>query len=443
MASQQRSRKAGASGLKVIRDAVHGDIEVSTRLELPLIDTPEFQRLRGIKQLGTAHLVYPCALHTRFEHSLGTAHLARRLLGLLAARGLAIDPQEADAVVVAALLHDITHIPYGHTFEDERKLFPRHDNPGRTRSFLRAGQLGERLRALGLAGVVEELLTGAGDQPWRVELTAAPIGADLLDYLKRDAYFCGLRLAYDERLFRYFDVADGRLVLRLAAGGRVRQDLLSEVVHLLRTRYTLTERVFFHHTKVVSGAMISKAVEHAVDRGLEVEQLFPLRDAELPGFLRAAFPDARQGHALLEQVAARRLYKRCYRLGRRIGAEAQRALVTRFHADRASRAAEEATLAEAAGLAAEDVIIYCPGLGMGQKDAAIPVLLDDGPPRLLSDLQLPEIETILDKHRSLWCFDVFLHPDRLDRRDALSAACAERFGLPNQRRALDGHSFAG
>src|SRR6185369_7432267 len=105
---------------KLIRDAVHGDIEM-TPVEVELIDTQEFQRLRGIKQLGTAYLVFPSAMHTRFEHSLGTSWMAHRMI--LAIRRTQAMPDEKELIIrVAALLHDITHIPFGHTLEDERRV---------------------------------------------------------------------------------------------------------------------------------------------------------------------------------------------------------------------------------------------------------------------------------------------------------------------------------
>src|SRR5438477_2980921 len=105
---------------KLIRDAVHGDIEMES-LEVELMDTPEFQRLRGIKQLGTAYLVFPSAVHTRFEHSLGASWMARRMLDAVrrAADGSADDENR---IRVSALLHDLTHIPFGHTLEDERRV---------------------------------------------------------------------------------------------------------------------------------------------------------------------------------------------------------------------------------------------------------------------------------------------------------------------------------
>src|ERR1700757_5480901 len=92
---------------KLIRDAVHGDIEMGS-LEIELMDTPEFQRLRGIKQLGTAYLVFPSAVHTRFEHSLGTSWMAHRIIQAVQ-RTHDVSADEKQLIRIAALLHDITH----------------------------------------------------------------------------------------------------------------------------------------------------------------------------------------------------------------------------------------------------------------------------------------------------------------------------------------------
>src|SRR5438093_1329557 len=102
---------------KLIRDAVHGDIELGA-LEIELMDTPEFQRLRGIKQLGTAYLVFPSAVHTRFEHSLGTSWMAYRVLQAVR-RSEAISQDAERLMRLSAPLHDVPHIPSGHTLELE------------------------------------------------------------------------------------------------------------------------------------------------------------------------------------------------------------------------------------------------------------------------------------------------------------------------------------
>src|SRR5215510_4821465 len=117
----------------VIRDPVHGDVYL-THEEIAILDTPEMQRLRGVKQLGTAYLVFPGAVHTRFDHSIGTLHMAGRIVEAVN-RSLELDPkacvgvseEEARVIRIAALVHDVTHIPFGHSIEDQDGIFGRHD----------------------------------------------------------------------------------------------------------------------------------------------------------------------------------------------------------------------------------------------------------------------------------------------------------------------------
>src|SRR6185295_18134304 len=145
---------------KLVRDAVHGDIELGA-LEIELIDTPEFQRLRGIRQLGTAYLVFPSAVHTRFEHSLGTSWMAHKILDSIR-RSQTITEDDEIPIRVAALLHDITHIPFGHTLEDERRVLPRHDkDEERVDHFLRQSMVGRILKREGIQDLVIAMIRGA------------------------------------------------------------------------------------------------------------------------------------------------------------------------------------------------------------------------------------------------------------------------------------------
>ena len=146
---------------------------------------------------------------------------------------------------------------------------------------------------------------------WAREIVSGTIDADLLDYLRRDSVFSGLAHDYDDRILRAFALHDDSLVLRLVKRGMDRPDTRSEIVGVLRLRYFLTERVYYHHTKVVAGAMISKAVELAHDQGLlREDDLLELNDWTLLDRLaRCAQPEAA---ALARQVVNRNLLKRGY-----------------------------------------------------------------------------------------------------------------------------------
>jgi len=411
----------------VIRDAVWGDVELDGVLT-DVLGSRELQRQRGVRQLGTAHLVYPSANHTRFEHQLGTCHVAGRILGALAERGHACGPQEAAVIRAAALVHDVGHVPFGHTFEDERRIFPRHDGPERMRWFLGSeSELGQRLAAHGLADGVRAALLGEGPPSLARDVVGGTICADLLDYLARDARATGIRREYDERVFRYFSVREGRLVLCLSKRGLRRADAFSEVIHLLRLRYTLSERVYFHHAKVASGALISKLVERACSLGLELRDLFPLGDDGLLDLLERDYaPQDPVVARLLAAYRRRQLPKRAYVLTRAVGPEQQAELVRRFHHDRGAREQVEAELERELGLEAGAVILYCPAADMALKEADILVELDGV--HSLKTLGVREVDALCEQHRDLWRFTVLLEGRHSEQAPRLAAACAARFG---------------
>jgi HD superfamily phosphohydrolase len=406
---------------KLIRDAVHGDIEMSG-LEVELMDTPEFQRLRGIKQLGTAYLVFPSAVHTRFEHSLGTSWMAHRILQSVR-RNYSIAEDDIRLIQVASLLHDITHIPFGHTLEDERRVLPRHDkDEERVDYFLRASAVGRILKREGLQEAVIETLTR--DDNYRSDIVGGAISADLLDYLRRDTYFCGLSQYYDARLFESFIIEDNRLVMNLEKNGMLRHDALSELINLLRIRYTLSERVYFHHTKVSSGAMISKAVELALREGLSPQELRTLKDETLIWMLRELYTRNTTVAHLLNRLEARQLYRACFVLTTDIGEKRRLEIVSRFHHDLEAREAAETSIARASGIQPHEIIIYCPSFGMSLSEAEVPVRLERGAIRPLSGSNNEEIRILKEKHKELWKFYVLVDRDVWDRRDRVKNAAA-------------------
>ncbi len=417
----------------LIRDPIHGDIAL-TRLEAAVLDCPAVQRLRGIKQLGTAYLVYPGAVHTRFDHSLGASAMAHRIVAALRREGVEVGRELEDLVGAGALLHDVTHVPFGHTMEDERRLFPRHDKGSRLAKLL-DGPLGRALARLGVREAIADLLGAAPAAlpQWARDVIASTIDADLLDYLRRDSYFAGLAHDYDDRVFHYFTVADGHLALQMSKHGMDRPDARSEVIQLLRMRYFLTERVYYHHTKVVAGAMISKAVELALDHGVLAESdLLELNDWTLLDRLQRSGVPAIA--ALSARLQRRDLLKRGYVVSaHRVAAEQRAALVRRYHESRPDRAGAEAQLAAALGRPVGDVIIYCPALTV-MKEASARVATSRGVRRLndRGDPSFAEISALEERYANLWRLYVFVPAEAAERA---AAVAAELFGYPSEYRA--------
>src|SRR6185503_16996643 len=286
----------------VLRDPVHGDIYL-THEELAVLDTPEMQRLRGVKQLGTAFLVYPGAVHTRFDHSIGVLHMTQKMIEAINRNfelqprdTLGISEREGRILRLAALVHDVTHIPFGHHIEDQAGMFRRHDSGARFRRMLGPErELGRLLERLGVRREVLSTLLAAKSRepekgeppaseprereqmvvpPYWSQILADTICSDILDYLQRDAYFTGLRLGVDPRVAAYFkiDRASGNLYLDLAKRELLREDILSEAIRLLEARYYFSERVYYHHAKVAAGALVARAVELAVAHDLVREE---------------------------------------------------------------------------------------------------------------------------------------------------------------------------
>jgi hypothetical protein len=250
------------------------------------------------------------------------------------------------------------------------------------------------------------------------DIVAGAVGADLLDYLQRDALFCGLALRYDERLFQLFTVVDGRLVVKLHKGGTLRRDALSELIHLLQMRYSLTERVYYHHTKCAAGAMVSRALELAIERnGFRPEALYPLRDDTLLHDLWTLCANEPEILQIIGALLDRQLYRRIYMttlagFGRPGLSTAERdELATAYHYSPDSRRLAERRIADGLRLSESQVIIYCPSPTMALKEADMPVEIAPGVVRTLGDLGHPDVEGLKQKHAGLWRFYVFLKRD--------------------------------
>lgn len=444
----------------VVRDPVHGDIHLS-REELQLLDTPEMQRLRGVRQLGTAYLVYPGAQHTRFEHSLGTMHLTQCMIeainrnrAMAPLDQLGIPEEETRVLRAAALVHDITHIPFGHNIEDQSGILARHDSAARFARTLGPetgvgrvlDQMGIRLEVLATLLSPEDLARqreprGGGQlglpdpgrpsgelaQPelpplptvpayWR-EILSDTICADILDYLERDAYFTGLNLRYDRRVLELFKVdrASGHLFVDVAKRGLLREDVLSELVRVLDARYFFSERVYYHHAKISAGAMVARVVETALlHGGLDPAALFDQTDESLWPLLAAhepPYPEAAARYRdLIARFRSRRLLKRACVYPYYANREVQSALVERFFApgQQAERARIEAAVqAELAaqGIDPPQIVLYCPARKMQLKEAQTHVRFPGaGQVRPLAEFaeQVPRLADLERSYRGLW-----------------------------------------
>jgi HD superfamily phosphohydrolase len=289
--------------MKVIRDPLWNNIRVDP-LALRLIDTTAFQRLRYVRQLGLAFLVYPGASHSRFEHALGTYHLARRALLLLDERdGLRDVPESSQTEVsIAALLHDIGHYPFSHALEEIGAL--NHEEVAQP--LICSGEVGAILRAeLGdeAPGHIVDLIRGKSDQPLQ-GLISGSLDLDKIEYLRRDALMCGVP---------YGDIDADRLLNSLVlmqgenmSGIGIQEKGLSAVESLLFAKYQMYRNVYWHHAVRSATAMYKRLVSDALDAGsLTANELASFTDEGLLFGL-----EARGGHPLLRALRDRRLYKR-------------------------------------------------------------------------------------------------------------------------------------
>lgn len=265
---------------------------------------------------------------------------------------------------------------------------------------------------------------------WASDIVSGTIDADLLDYLRRDSFFTGLSHNYDDRILRSFTVHGDRLALRLSKHGMDRPDARSEIIGVLRLRYFLTERVYYHHTKVVAGALISKAVEQALEHGLLEEADF-LRFNDWTLLDRLESCGIAGISALAQRIAQRNLLKRAYVVsGRSVSLPQRQDWVTRYHLARTQRAQAEMELATTLNLPFSEVVVYCPALSM-MKEADVAVETNRG----LAHLNAPghpsfaEIDALQERYSELWRFYVFV-PEHATSRAAVAAA--EMFGLPSE-----------
>jgi HD superfamily phosphohydrolase len=338
------------SGFEVVRDPLWNNIGIDAQA-LAVLDTTPVQRLRYVRQLGHAFLVYPGATHARFEHALGTYHLARRALGVLQERGSldGIAPDESAVIRLAALLHDVGHYPFSHALEEAG--LPSHETLAR--EHLDQADLAAALTATAIPHATERivaLITGTSVSPLR-GLIAGALDLDKIEYLTRDAHMCGVpygTVDVDRLLHSLVLVHDGdRATVGLHEKG------LSALESLLFAKYQMYRNVYWHHAVRSATAMFKRVIREALSRGLlDPAWIARSTDEALMEALRS-----RGGSPLAERLRRRRLYKRVVDLP---ASELPAGAGTWVADDPALVALVEDRVAAEAGLALGDVLIDFP-----------------------------------------------------------------------------------
>ncbi|MBN1323529.1 MAG: HD domain-containing protein [Methanotrichaceae archaeon] len=291
--------RAEVSTDKEIRDPIHGYVRLDS-LALDLLSTPQVQRLRWIRQLGLANLVYPGASHSRFEHSLGTYHLASIMAG-----HLGLDGGDKQRICAAALLHDIGHGPFSHATEAVLSAYLRQGHESiidllkgeEIRSVLEGSDIGpQELQAL-IRGEAELGRVVNGE-----------IDVDRMDYLIRDAHYTGVAYGvFDHlRLLTKMKMHRGRMVVE--EGG------LKAAESLLVSRLLMYPTVYFHHVCRISEAMIREGIRQMIDEGGIPAAAIKGMDDD--GLFTALFQAGGFSREMAIRIKSRHLFKRAIYVGR-------------------------------------------------------------------------------------------------------------------------------
>ena len=401
-----------SSRRKTIFDPIHGAISLRGA-SLDLVQHPAFQRLWGIRQTGFAHLVFPGANHTRLEHSLGVYGLTRPI-----AETLELSQEAGEILAAGALLHDLGHGPFSHTFEptmhevlgyghealsrawitDQPRPYPdpTPDLPGMRSlpEILERHQVPPR--------AVAELVDPRGDPvrpPLLRPLLHGPIDADRIDYLQRDAHYTGVAHGVIDgaRLRETFRERHGRLVF--AEKGR------TAVEGFLVGRALMYSAVYYHKTVRAAEVMAQSAVERLPGYPGTARPLLGMTDGDLLASLRAAGGRARN---LVDHLLARRLYKRAWGL-RKTGAATRRRWL-RLAGDPGLRRSLEDQLAARLGSEEGTVLLDLSGLvprAAPQDSWSEVAVLEDG--RVIHPFRRPgPWEALALRPPTLWAVSAYV-----------------------------------
>ena len=240
-----------------IIDPIHDFIQIYDH-ELPIINHSVFQRLRRIRQLSSAHLIYPGAHHTRFEHSLGVMHIAGQVGHILHDKEI-FKLDDIKMLRLAGLLHDVGHGPFSHIFE-EITLKNKISHEDITKEIILKSEIGDILSKNGFdKKFIAKLSVGESKHQYLNEIISGVLSADMMDYLKRDGYFTGAEHAKidHKRIIQSLVVYKKRLALERSA--------LSSFESMMYSRYQMFKTVYFHKSVRATEVMLIEALKSSND----------------------------------------------------------------------------------------------------------------------------------------------------------------------------------
>jgi HD superfamily phosphohydrolase len=247
---------------KILNDPVYGFISLPYKILLDVIDHPYFQRLRRIKQLGLSHLVYPGAMHTRFQHSIGCTHLMLQAVSTLRNLGKKISVEEEKGVCLAILLHDIGHSPFSHTLENSIVCGINHE--GVSKIFMQA--LNKEFN--GQLDIAISIFSNEYHKCFLHELVSSQLDMDRLDYLKRDSFFTGVSegIIGNERIIKMFDIVNDSIVIK--------QKGIYSIEKFLVARRLMYWQVYLHKTVLSAEFLLMNILKRAKEIALSRGDIF-------------------------------------------------------------------------------------------------------------------------------------------------------------------------
>ncbi len=277
-----------SNSTKFIRDSIHGNLPLDP-FEIEVLDYPQLQRLRRVKQLGFISLIYPGANHSRFEHSIGTMHLASKL-----ADQLELSKEDKDLVRIAGLLHDAGHGPFSHV--SEAVLGVNHEEI--TAFVIEKTSIHDKLSEKFDTKEIIDIINGEGKLG---PIISGDLDMDRMDYLIRDSHYTGVA----------YGVIDTE---RIISNLKLERELILDIKGVqaaesaLTARYLMYPSVYQHHTTRIINAMFRRCLRDLINQdNLDPKDMYKYDDADMISICRHSEGLSRE---MMEKIDNRNLLKR-------------------------------------------------------------------------------------------------------------------------------------